>query len=148
MTINLFACDLQGSPIPTDTRSILRWLGFSTHTQGREFSAKVQRGGLKLPDNVSCEFFRITDKQVVCPCVFVVLLGPLHIHNYSDIGKARIYRQIDPILNIVADLIGIDYEKTEVRHMVTGETLYELYGDLASFNNYMASRSRKLIKAT
>lgn len=146
MTISLLAFDLQGSPVPTDTASVLRYLGMCSQTQGRPISAKVRRGVWTLP-NVSSEFFQITDENISCPCVIVVMLGPRHINTYSDIGKARVYKQIYPILNVLADKIGSGYDRTEVRHAETGETVYELYGDLTEFNAYLASRSRKLIKA-
>lgn len=146
MAINLFAIDLQGSPIPSDPKTLMHWMGLGTHTQGKTISATVRRGDLKLPDNVSCEFFHIADENIDCPCVIVVLVGPRNIHEYSDIGKGRIYKQMNPILNGLADRIGKGFERTVTRHMVTGETVYELYGDLTHFNNHIAQRLRRLIK--
>lgn len=146
MTISLLAFDLQGSPVPTDTASLLRYLGMCSQTQNRKIQAKVRRGDWNIP-NISSEFVQIIDETIECPCVIVILLGPKHINTYSDIGKARVYRQVYPVLNAIADKIGSGYDRTEVRHMETGETVYELYGDLTEFNNYLASRSRRLIKA-
>lgn len=146
MAISLLAFNLQGSPVPTDTASVLRYLGMCSQIQNRVISAKVRRGVWNLP-YVSSEFFQIIDDNVTCSCVIVVMLGPRHINTYSDIGKARVYKQIYPILNVLADKIGSGYDRTEVRYMETGETVYELHGDLTEFNAYLASRSRKLIKA-
>ena len=71
MTVNLFVVNTKNEPIPTDYKSIRRYLGLSLHTQGRRVSAKFSSGKLKL-NNYNIEFFHMADEndelRRLCSC--------------------------------------------------------------------------------